>query len=194
MTGTREGYLQNLVDVAVYNEIVDSPLNKQAFIDKPGNVYKLIREKKGENVTWVSVYRIYMDNNTYQAKKVYLLLPERLGNVSDENKYVLYASNSKTWNAYRENIDNRNAELQKKYAKLLRESIGNMEIKYTENNIEKESIKEDYKVLDKEGYFGEYVSGEKGIYYIQKSNYKIFTNAFKKLNSNFVKEKLEYYN
>lgn len=189
MIGNRTGYITTLVELYEYKSIEKIPLDKNIGKIESNTVCKLKKVEKRGDLTWVCVYKL--ENDT--PKMTYILLPEKLKDIEDQNKYVKYNENSKTWNDYYLRIDEANNKILNDISKLFLEDIKAIEVKNTSDNIVKESIKDSVVFLKKDGYLGLFVSKDATTYYIDKKDKEIFLKAYDKYNEEYKSKRIEYY-
>lgn len=194
--GKTDGYVLTKTPLFEYKKITKEPNGTQIGKIPSNTVLKLKKVKKTSAVCWICCYKL----DDGKAKETIVLIPEKIGllNVTSKekgNKYVQYQETSKTWNDYYAKIDSENAAIKLKCANEFRSEIKNIAVKYSADNILKESLQDKCFILPKEGYLGAFAlkDSDKGYYYIQNSDKKKFINSYKKFEAQYKKEKKKYF-
>jgi hypothetical protein len=176
------GYITTSEELLVYNNIEIVPIDKQSGYLPANTDLKIRKVIKKDNITWLSVYALDVDN---QPITFFVLIPERIKNLQSINNYFVFNRSSDIWNNYYLSIDKLNIDIKNKYAQEFENSLRNIDISIGEGNILKESIKDTHFIFPLKGYLDLYVSDGSYFYYIpleQKQyflqQYKVFVNDY----------------
>ena len=184
-----EGYVTTLMDFNEYSKIENQPIGKEIGQLKNDSVVRVKRVYKKDELTWIYCYTLNPDD---EVDKVYICIPEEV-NIMEENKYVLYNKNSRTWNAHYQRVDEKNKLLLEKYQKEFLESIKNIKISEGSDDTEIESIIDTSWILGSKGYMDLFVSDGKTFYYIDKNDKKFFLDNYKFFSQKYESEKIKYF-
>lgn len=183
------GYVTTKIQVLEYATKEENPSGKEIGKIASDSVLKNIKVSKTNNVTWLKVYKLENKNPLV----TWILLPDVV-NIKEDNKYLVYNENSKTWNNYYSYIDEQNAKLLKEHQKAFEESIKNIKINHSSDKILKESLNKDGFIFPKKGYLELYKSNDNDFYYISKEFKSEFLQIAKKAEKQYKKEKIKYFN
>ena len=165
-------YLTTKVELKCYEKFEKEPYGKEIGTLKPDTVFKLIHDKRKGSITWLEGY--VLDDGT--PKHLFVVIPEEIKKFKEETKYFIYNDTSKSFNAYYKKIDDENAVLLKNIQHDFMAELkhNNIVIEHSSDNILYESIKKTHKVLNRDGYFGLFISKNGDFYYIKKDKNKTF--------------------
>ena len=171
-------YLTTKVELFSYNKIEKEPYGKETGKVRVDTVLKVMNAKKRGSITWLDSY--ILENNT--AKHVFVIIPDSKIEVKKSNQYYDFNERSRSFSAYYQMIDAKNAvilaNIRKEYEAKLNEA--HISIEYSASNIIKESIKKTHYFLPKDGYsspgyFGLFKTETSvDFWYIPKENKKLF--------------------
>ncbi len=182
------GYVTTKISILEYSKKEKTPDGKEIGKLKEDQVLKIENIYKNKETTWINVYKL--DNG--QPVKTWIYLPEVV-KVNEENKYLIFNKNSKTWNSYYEKIDLQNKPILENIQTEFKESIKDIKIEYSKDNTKKETIKSTSFIFVKEGYLGLYKTGENDFYYIDKKDKTEFLKALKNAEKSYENQKIRYF-
>ena len=189
MFGNHGGYITTLQELNEYSKIESAPMNKEVGKIANDTVLKVQKVTNKGELTWIMVYKLTNDDS---AVKTFVLLPEKT-KIKNTNKYVLYNDNSKTWNNYYAQIDQKNKPLYEKYKNEFNEAIKDIKVLKGSDNIVKESVKEKSWFLEPTGYFDFYISNGNDFYYIDKKDKNKFLEIYKRFKNKYENERIPYF-
>ena len=171
-----------------YEKKENEPEGKEVGKIADDVVLKIENIKKTKDSTWLNVYKL--DNN--QPIKTWILLPEMV-KITEENKYLIFNKNSRTWNNYYEQIDNKNKKILTDIQNGFKKSIPDIKIEHSTDKNKKETLKETAYIFPKKGFLELYKAGEEDFYYIDKNSKTEFLKQVKIAESKYENEKIEYF-
>ena len=182
------GYVTTKLAINEYEKKENEPEGKEVGKIADDVVLKIENIKKTKDSTWLNVYKL--DNN--QPIKTWILLPEMV-KITEENKYLIYNKNSRTWNNYYEQIDNKNKKILTDIQNEFKKSIPDIKIEHSTDKNKKETLKETAYIFPKKGFLELYKAGEEDFYYIDKNSKTEFLKQVKIAESKYENEKIEYF-
>ena len=185
-------YLDTKVELSRYEKVEKKPYGKEIGTIPADTVLKVARSRTKGSITWIEAYVI--ENG--KAEKAVVIIPKVVEVNKSTDFYDYHESNtSKTFEDYYQKINEENKNIKQYYAKKFMEKLEKkgIEIKYSDDNILKESIKETHFIFPSSGYFGEYVPTGNGFYYIDKTNKKEFDKLLNSTTEEYDRNKKEYF-